>query len=234
MMPAGPGSVESVGPVGPCYRRSMKTLPLFRTDVTLVDSLPGVDSLLPSLKAALLKERRRSPQGEQRSQVNGWHSPPDLAAREQPYFRQTTRAIVNAVSKVVRARAQERDLTLPPHAWRVLEWAIILDPGGYNRLHDHGDSHYSVAFYVDAGDPKTPLGGCLSFVDPRRDATVLPGVDLDPTILDIPVKTGMLAIFPGYLQHAVQPYDGTRPRIVISANLTMDLDQRAYQGTIVQ
>lgn len=209
----------------------MRTLNLFQTDVTLFDPLPGVEPLLPTIQAALLKERRRSPGGLLMSQVHGWHSPMDLAERPQPYWRQLMDAIEDSVAKVLHRRARERGISIPPHHWTVLSWAIVLEPGGYNRLHDHGDSHYSVAFYVDAGDAKTPHGGAISFVDPRRGATLLPGVDLDPTMLDIPAKTGMLAVFPGYLQHSVHPYDGTRPRIVISANLTLELDDGPSRGT---
>lgn len=211
----------------------MKTVYLFPTDITVFDELPGLGSTLPALQAAILKERRRS-DSLQVSQVHGWHSPMDLAARDQPYYRSTIRAITNAVSQVVQARAKARGVTLPSFTWRVLAWSIVLEQGGYNRLHDHGECHYSVAFYVDAGNPRTPLGGRLSFVDPRRGAMVLPGVDLDPTMLDIPVETGQLVVFPGYLQHAVHPYDGTRPRIVLSANLTMELDGQVYTGSIVR
>lgn len=212
----------------------MKKLSLFSTDVAVFDALPGVNSLLPGAKAALLKERRRDPQGIRLSQVHGWHSPMDLAAREAPHFKHLIKAISNAVSGLVDERATERGVAVPSYAWRVLAWAIVLDPGGYNRVHDHPDSDFSVAFYIDAGDPKTPLGGRLSLMDPRRDATLLPGLDLDPTTLDLAVKTGMLVVFPSYLPHAVHPYDGSRPRIVLSANFKMDPDVQPYKGTLIR
>ena len=128
-------------------------------------------------------------------------------------------------------RVMARGLRVPPHGWSVQAWSIVLDPGGYNRVHDHASSHWSVAFYVDAGDPASPLGGALSFIDPRRSALTIPGLDLDPATLDVFPQTGMLVIFPGYLQHMVHPYDGTRPRIVISANLSVQLAPHGRPST---
>jgi hypothetical protein len=36
----------------------------------------------------------------------------------------------------------------------------------------------------------------------------------------------MLVVFPGWLQHYVHPYRGTRPRVAIACNLTMSPIER--------
>lgn len=190
----------------------------FSTDI-LVVQMTTAEALVP-LKQAILAERARHP-GVSASQVGGWHSVPDLAQRPGDPYQPLISAIVQAVGSEFERLVTERGLTPPRYGWRVQAWSAVLDPGGYSRVHDHTRSNWSVAFYVDAGDPGSPLGGALSFVDPRRSAITIPGLDLDPVILDIRPRTGMLVIFPGYLQHTVHPYDGTRPRIVVSANLSV-------------
>jgi len=131
------------------------------------------------------------------------------------------KSIVQTVGEQFERLAADRGLNLPRYGWAVQAWASVLDPGGYNRVHDHASSHWSVAFYVDAGDPASELGGVLSFLDPRRSSLNIPGVLVDPVTMDVTPRTGMLVIFPGYLQHMVHPYDGTRPRVVVSANLSV-------------
>ena len=42
-------------------------------------------------------------------------------------------------------------------------------------------------------------------------------------------RTGMLVVFPGYLQHYVHAYRGTRPRIAIACNLTLSPAERSAQ-----
>jgi uncharacterized protein (TIGR02466 family) len=193
---------------------------VFSTDIVMVQ-LSSPKSLGP-LRQAILAERASHP-GLSVSQVGGWHSVPDLAQRPAEPFRPLIESIVQAVSGELGHLAAARGLRLPHLGWAVQAWATVLSPGGYNRVHDHISSNWSVAFYVDAGDPDSELGGVLSFVDPRRSALNIPGLELDPATLDVRPRTGMLVIFPGYLQHMVHPYDGTRPRVVVSANLSARL-----------
>ena len=192
---------------------------LSHTDVVIA-RLPAVEALLPGLREELLAEREVHG-GLQVSQVGGWHSVPDLAQRPDPGLRRVHEAIVAAVREVAWGAAAARGLALPPCRWSVQSWAIILDPGGYNRVHDHHESHWSVAYYLDAGDNPDPASGALTLLDPRRFVPKIFGLELYPTALDVPPVTGQLVIFPGFVQHMVQPYRGTRPRVVLSANLSL-------------
>jgi len=97
-----------------------------------------------------------------------------------------------------------------------------LRDGGYVVPHDHGDVHWSVAYYVDAGDEVPPPSGRLAFLDPRRSGRSIPELAL-ATTFELAPRTGALVVFPGWLQHHVHPYRGQRPRICISCNLTMEV-----------
>ena len=199
----------------------MEHLSLFATDVLVFrpERAAALNAaVLPAILAASEAEA-----GVTASEVGGWHSTPDLAQRGPPY-RPVLDHIVRCVSEAARTVAARSGQPLPPFGWSVEAWAIVLESGGYNRPHDHQPAHFSVAWYVDAGDPPTPdhpMSGALSLLDPRGPIAQPPGGTLWPRTLDIQPESGMLVVFPSFVTHHVHPYFGSRPRVVVSANLRM-------------
>jgi uncharacterized protein (TIGR02466 family) len=201
----------------------VERLSLFATEI-FVFRPEGVDALNAQALAALLAEREAT-SGLVRSNVGGWHSIPDLSQRPEAPFRPLMNMLVEHVSFCVRGVAGERGLAVPPHRWSVHAWAMVMQAGDYTILHDHAESHWSLAWYIDAGDPPPegrPEAGSIAFIDPRRAAAAMPGLDLNPSTFTVRPESGMLVIFPGYLQHYVHPYRGARPRVCVSANLKME------------
>lgn len=191
---------------------------LFATPVVVFD-LPELDGVNAELVALLLDEEQRVPSW-QRANVGGWHSAPDLAQRQVPAIQTLIRAIVDHVGLTVSTLVADAGLAeLPRFRYGVTAWAMIMRDGHYVVPHDHGEAHFSVAYYVDAGDDAPAPSGRLAFLDPRRGGRAIPGM---PTAFDMAARTGALAIFPGWLVHHVHAYRGQRPRICISANLAMD------------
>lgn len=197
-------------------------LSLFATPIVVVD-VPDMAEVNAALAAQLLAESQAVPSWR-RANVGGWHSVPDLSGRPDPACRTLMRAIVDAVGTTVGALADNMGIpALPSYRYAVTAWGMILNHGDYVTIHDHGDVHWSIAYYVDAGDDAPAPSGRLVFVDPRRSGRTIPGPALFPSAFDIAPRTGALVIFPGWLQHHVHPYRGQRPRICISANLTMEI-----------
>jgi uncharacterized protein (TIGR02466 family) len=138
------------------------------------------------------------------------------------------RAIVEHVGGVIQGLATAVEIdSVPTYRYAVTSWAMIMRDGNYVTPHDHGESHWSIAYYVDAGDELPPPSGRLAFLDPRRSGRMIPDVDLLPTVFDIAPKTSSLVVFPGWLQHHVHAYRGQRPRICISANVALDTERSA-------
>ncbi len=89
-------------------------------------------------------------------------------------------------------------------------WAIVGHAGMWGRVHAHSGT-VSGVYYVDAGDGgaggefaiHTRLGGPPHLIRPR---------------------TGQLIIFPSALLHGVMRYDGDRPRIAVSFDMTRATD----------
>lgn len=196
----------------------MESFALFPTQLFVFD-LPDLDAVNRELTERFLAERSSSP-GVQRSNVGGWHSVPDLAQRPEPCYRTLLSAIVNRVDESVARLSHAAGA--PPQRWRygLHGWAMVLDDRDYVILHDHGEAHWSSAYYVDAGDEAEEPSGYLAFLDPRRGGRAIPG--LDHTTFTVRPRTGMLVLFPGWLQHYVHPYRGRRPRISISCNVVME------------
>lgn len=198
-------------------------LSLFATPVA-VFHLEGHEALHRELLARLIPESQATP-GLRRSNAGGWHSLPDLAQRPDPAFQQLVRMIVDHVARV--GHEQYLLAGRPPPAglrYGVQAWAMVMRDGDHTVLHDHGEAHWSSAYYLDAGDAdlaRFPASGALAFVDPRRGGRALPGLDAGATF-EVRPRAGMLVIFPGWLQHYVHPYRGARPRVAISCNVVVE------------
>ena len=194
---------------------------LFSTPVVVID-LPDMADINGEITAQLLAEEQTVPSWH-RANVGGWHSVPDLSRRPQPCFRILMRAVVDAVGANVSALAAAAGIErLSPYRYAVTAWAMVMRNGHYVTTHDHGDAHWSVAYYVDAGDELPPPSGRLAFVDPRRSGRTIPELALFPSTFEVAPHTSALVIFPSWVQHYVHAYRGERPRICVSCNLTME------------
>jgi uncharacterized protein (TIGR02466 family) len=184
--------------------------------------LPDMADINREIAAQLLAEEQSVPTWH-RANVGGWHSVPDVSRRPQPWFRALMRSVVDAVGANVTALASAAGIErLSPYRYAVTAWAMVMRNGHYVATHDHGDAHWSVAYYVDAGDDMPAPSGRIAFVDPRRSGRTIPELALFPSTFEIAPRTSALVIFPSWVQHYVHAYRGERPRICVSCNLTME------------
>lgn len=156
-----------------------------------------------------------------------WRSVPDLTRREEACYQELMRRVAARLQAVVEELARDQGAPLEGlrHRFGILAWGTVLRPGEQVLVHDHAEAHLSAIYFPSAGDAELevfPDSGKLCFVDPRRGAAAIPG--LGAAQLEIEPQNGMLVVFPGYLQHFVQPYRGGRPRVSISCNARVELD----------
>ena len=206
--------------------RAMDAVALFATPIFTFDDAANPE-LDHELTGRLVRESETA-KGIARSNSGGWHSVPDLSRRPEPCYQDLMHRIVARVQTTFLelARAQDTNMDLR-FRFGVQAWAMVMRHGDHTLVHDHAEAHFSVAYYPDAGDADLemyPDSGKLSFVDPRRGGTVIPGVQLYPTQFTVQPQAGRMVVFPGWLQHFVQPYRGGRPRICISANVRLEID----------
>ena len=206
----------------------MEALGLFTTPIFSFISAenPG---LAVELAERMVRESERSP-GIARSNSGGWHSIPDLSQRPEPCFQELMRRTVWSVQAAFFeiARAQDAEVSMY-YRYSVQAWAMVMRNGQHAVLHDHAEAHFSVVYYPAIGDAdreQYPDSGRLSFVDPRRGGTVVSGIELFPSQFSLDPRVGQMVVFPGWLQHFVEPYRGTKPRVSISCNVRLEADLR--------
>jgi hypothetical protein len=103
-------------------------------------------------------------------------------------------------------------------------WASVYRAGDYCMPHSHLRSNVSIVYMLDPGDgdPEDVMAGKLCFADPRIDACC-PDEPGRVTRHMIPnMQPGTMLIFASDYLHSVNPYHGTRPRITLSWNITLD------------
>jgi hypothetical protein len=80
-------------------------------------------------------------------------------------------------------------------------WGAIYNQGDFSKVHKHSQAQLSFVYYLQAiGDDIAPL----LFNDIEYELTP---------------NTGMLVIFPGWLNHCVPPSTGQHERIVLAGNI---------------
>lgn len=199
-----------------------------------ITMLAGLDEANAAAVALLVDEARRTP-GIARSNEGGWHSVPDLTLRREGPWPMLMRRLADEVDATVKGLAHARGVARQfDHGYGIQAWAMVLGEGDWVTPHDHAESHFSGAYYLDAGDALSdgssdeprdePRGGTaqsgrITFLRPQSGGAMIPGLDLFPSHFTVPPRTGMLIIFPGSLPHYVHPYRGTRPRVCLSFNV---------------
>lgn len=194
---------------------------LFPT-LLLQRQLEGVAELNQRLSARILT-REGQGGGVVRSNVGGWHSATDFLRWEGPESGELFGHVASAVKDYAaierKVDAAALDLTVTAEAW-----ANVARPGNYAKPHVHPNSNVSGVYYVDAGDaPADALNsGVLELMDPRNR----PGMFETPGTLPfdafrVTPRTGLLLLFPAWQHHYVHPYQGTRPRISVAFNVTI-------------
>ena len=158
----------------------------------------------------VLAMRAASPVPAGRTIRSGWNSK-EMDVLERPLLAPLRQAIHSACAAALGEmgwRSQE---------FQLQSWVNLHDRGGFNFLHMHEASLLSGSFYV-----KVPAGsGALCFRDPRPGVThgsfkgSVPNGHAD---IHLKPSTGLLVLFPSWMEHYVEPHESDEPRICIAFN----------------
>lgn len=174
-----------------------------------------VETLNAELRDLILERERTTP-SMAKSNQGGWQSPPDFFSWPGSAVATLERYAIGALN-IATAR-----LPVAPHLrieFELYGWAGVNRRGHYNTTHVHPMATWSGIYYVDAGDePADAPGAALEFSHPITAAvmTFFPGVLASARI--VRPESGMIILFPSYLQHSVRMYHGERPRICVPFN----------------
>jgi uncharacterized protein (TIGR02466 family) len=203
------------------------------TDVRRLFSTPfaleKVDdpSLITALRSAIAAERARDPAGVARSNIGGWHSNDQMLEWGGEPARKLAAIAMGVADTLTVDRQHPEDSR---YGWRAAMWANISARGHANQYHVHPGCFWSAVFYLDdgySGSDDPSLGGELQLQDPRMAVRMtgqeLATRDSDGTIqypdLALRPKTGLLVLFPSWLEHAVRTFNANGERITVAINL---------------
>jgi uncharacterized protein (TIGR02466 family) len=177
--------------------------------------LKGVEALNTELREVILAEERATA-SQVKSNQGGWQSPTEFFSWPGPAVdtlrRYASRAVDIASAKI----GVPAGLRIEYH---MSSWAAVNRRGHYNTTHVHPMATWSGVYYVDPGDEAAESAGAsLEFIHPIGASvmTFFPGVL--PSARLVRPQSGLMILFPSYLQHAVRMYHGDRPRICVPFN----------------
>jgi uncharacterized protein (TIGR02466 family) len=172
-----------------------------------------LNTLLPQLadwESAVLAMRAASPKPAGRTNRQGWNSE-DMAVLEQPAFAPLRQAIRSACEIAL------GEMGIRTADFQLQSWINMHDRGGFNFLHVHEGCLLCGAFYL-----KVPQqSGHLVFRDPRPGVVhgaIKGSVPNGYGDVHLTPSTGLLVLFPSWMEHYVEPHGNDEPRISISFN----------------
>jgi uncharacterized protein (TIGR02466 family) len=187
---------------------------LFATPV-ITDELRGAEKLNAELEKLILA-RQSDDAGHKLSNRGGWQSEHDFVRWGGTAGK---RVIDHALAL---ADSHTAGGTAGKPRWRCEAWANVSGPGHFNMPHVHSATFWSAVYYVRVGDGE---GGELVLHDPR-----MPGLNmyaphlrirgLGPEVqAKVEPRPGLMVLFPGWLSHSVEPWQGTGQRISVAMNI---------------
>src|SRR5262245_23122642 len=195
-------------------------MPLFSTWIYLCEE--GPKQLNPGLEQLAHRLMQDPRNADRRTNCGGWHYAADLFKREEPIvaeFRDEMEQHVQAFLNHFRPGARRKK-----DRFRLEGWVNVNRPGDHNVLHCHPGCFLSATYYVKV--PAAMKGGEIVFRDPRGPAVAMyetPGIDLpwvgSGTGIPFAPATGHLLLFPSWLEHRVEPFEGSGERISIAFNV---------------
>lgn len=195
------------------------TLPLFATPVVNY-RIAGEKNLNIRLRALIL-ELEKTSAGVVKSNVGGWHSPPDFLQNNDPSVQELGLRLGEISLALVNQFFHEA-ARITAASLRLEGWANILRYGQYNTLHCHPNALWSGVYFATDNErlSQHPMSGKLELLDPRPGASF--NYDERSNLYGrflVNPTAGQVIIFPAWLQHQVHPYFGDTERISIAFNV---------------
>jgi uncharacterized protein (TIGR02466 family) len=200
---------------------ALQTFDLFLTRIWQAHLGP----LVPQLEQwvnAVLAMRAAAPTPAGRTNRKGWNSE-EMTVLERRDFAALKQAIRAACAGVL------GEMGLGQAAFSLQSWVNMHDRGGFNFLHMHEGTLLSGSFYL-----KVPPGsGQFVFRDPRPGVihgAVKGAVPNGHNDVHLTPSSGLLVLFPCWMEHYVEPHDSDEPRITIAFNAVSEQFPRSPQS----
>ena len=148
--------------------------------------------------------------------AGGWATPTNL--QDRPALAELMSEVRQATSRALAELSVEHDGFIVTGCW-----ANIKPQGAGHPTHIHPNNFLSGVYYVRAAE----AGGKIVFQDPRpQPFLIAPRTSeqnqFNSRNADLPVRNGLLLLFPAWLQHWVTGNAGQSERVSISFNIMFE------------
>ena len=135
-------------------------------------------------------------------------------------------SILEMVKKANESKLEELENKTPRINVHLTEsWFIRYNQGGMVYPHNHDGCSWSCVYYVEIGKEAKKMNGSTYFIRPYQGFSKFDfgGSYMLNDQMVLNAEEGKLLVFPNYLYHGSHPFEGSKDRIVISANSKVDL-----------
>ena len=191
---------------------------LFFSTPIWVSKIDNYESLNVDMLSYISNLQKKNPQGITKSNFNGWHSENFNLKEDIPS------KFISRIGKNINTVMNDMNWDLTSQFIKITNmWSIINEEGAFNQKHHHSNSDISAAYYVSAHDDC----GDIVFYDPRPARVYKNPIAKSPNLLNATInsvkpESGLLVLFPSYLEHSVNPNLSNKKRVVISFNLSLE------------
>ena len=191
---------------------------LFFSTPIWVSKIDNHENLNVDILSYIIDLKNKDSKGIVKSNFNGWHSKNFNLKDNIPA------KFITSIGKNINTALNDMGWDLKSQFIKITNmWSIINEEGAFNQKHHHSNSDISAAYYVDAHDNC----GDIVFYDPRPGKVYKHPNSKEPNLLNattngVKPETGMLILFPSYLEHSVDANISDNKRIVISFNISLE------------
>ena len=180
--------------------RSLAREDLFSTPVWSWESNPKMLGEIKKLANVLDNLEANHEKAKPKTVKNGWRIDNPHKIKE---FGMVRTHLLNMCKKCL---IEDQKLDVSDRPLMLSSWLNIHRNYGFNTMHHHGNSLLSGVLYLEVPEGS----GTLEIIDPRPGVTFKPNLGFnalggDRLSYAITPKPGLAILFPGYLQHFVNP-----------------------------
>lgn len=222
----------------PIHQRASDAASLVNSDAVQVSKIfptplasiehPDAARLNAELTSVILAQEAADP-GVRHSNQGGWQSRDNFLDWSGAAGADLVSFALTFANRMSAMLHPEHGLIAADLDWAFNAWANVNRSGQSNVGHAHPGSYWSAVYWVDDGQDQANdgSGGEIEFLDPRGSMPIMlaPAVKMriEGCLLaglkqQVSPSSGTLLMFPSWLIHGVNVFQGTRPRISVAIN----------------
>ncbi len=186
--------------------------------IEVPESFSGLESFNRALADHILNHPTLEEDPELQATRNGLHTRELLSEPLGPFaeFHQALQRKAQAYLHDLPSDPSHPFTASKPSSLKLTIWAVVMNAGGHQLPHNHGDGYFSGVYYVQVPDVVARSGdgqeGWIEFGRPPDEFNCR----VEPEVITIQPEEGLVLLFPSYVYHRTIPFTSDQQRISIA------------------